>query len=207
MAEDPIIAEIHRIREQLWRECHGSAEEMAERQRRLQEQDRTRLIDPEEWQQRRKAKRTSPASRDRAKHGTIQRNKRDRALNGIEKQTDYWVKSSRQDLLVGNLLLRERKIRQGLFILHFSLEKLLKGLVCKAEQRPAPKVHSLLALAERAAVDLSQEQDDFLAKFDMFDLEGRYPDRPSSIPRRPQALKIAQEFKRVYRCLTKQLRT
>jgi hypothetical protein len=55
MAEDPIVAEIHRIREQLWRECHGSAEEMAARQRRWQEQHKDRLIDPEEWRRRRKA--------------------------------------------------------------------------------------------------------------------------------------------------------
>jgi predicted nuclease of restriction endonuclease-like RecB superfamily len=60
MTKDPIIAEIHRIREQLWRECHGSAEEMAERQRRLQEQDKSRLIDPEELKQRRKARREGP---------------------------------------------------------------------------------------------------------------------------------------------------
>lgn len=52
MSQDPIVAEIHRIREQLWKECHGSAEEMAERQRRLQEQNKDRLIDPEEWKQR-----------------------------------------------------------------------------------------------------------------------------------------------------------
>ena len=37
MTNDPIIAEIHRIREEIWNECHGSALEMAERQRRLQE--------------------------------------------------------------------------------------------------------------------------------------------------------------------------
>ena len=55
MTQDPIVAEIHRVREQLWQECHGSAEEMAERQRRLQEQSKDRLIDPEEWKRRRRA--------------------------------------------------------------------------------------------------------------------------------------------------------
>jgi hypothetical protein len=57
MTPDPIVAEIHRIREQLWELCHGSAEEMAERQRRLQRQNQARLIDPEEWKRRRKAER------------------------------------------------------------------------------------------------------------------------------------------------------
>jgi hypothetical protein len=56
LREDPIVAEIHRIREQLWEACHGSAEEMAERQRRLQEQYKDRLIDVAEWNQQRQAK-------------------------------------------------------------------------------------------------------------------------------------------------------
>jgi len=55
MSQDPIIEEIHRIREQLWEHCHGSIEEMAERQRRLQEQAREHLADPKHWDQRRAA--------------------------------------------------------------------------------------------------------------------------------------------------------
>jgi len=51
--QDPIVAEIHRIREQLWRKCHGSAEEMGDRQRRLQKECQDRLIDPAKWKRRR----------------------------------------------------------------------------------------------------------------------------------------------------------
>jgi hypothetical protein len=57
MTKDPIIAEIHRIREQLWEDCHGSAEEMAQRQVQIQEQNKGRVIDPVEWTRKRKAKR------------------------------------------------------------------------------------------------------------------------------------------------------
>jgi hypothetical protein len=60
MTKDPIVAEIHRIRQQLWKECHGSVEEMAHRQRRLQQQNPERLIDPAEWKLRRKTE-TRPA--------------------------------------------------------------------------------------------------------------------------------------------------
>jgi hypothetical protein len=35
MSDDPIIAEIHRIREQIWAECHGNSEELAERLRHI----------------------------------------------------------------------------------------------------------------------------------------------------------------------------
>jgi hypothetical protein len=54
MPQDPIVAEIHRVRERMWRECHGSAEEMADRQRRVQKECAGRLIDPAEWKRRRR---------------------------------------------------------------------------------------------------------------------------------------------------------
>ena len=51
--KDPIIAEIHRVREEIWEECHGSVREMAEKQRQVQKEFADRLIDPEEWNRRR----------------------------------------------------------------------------------------------------------------------------------------------------------
>jgi hypothetical protein len=55
MTKDPIIAEIHRIRERLWRECHGSVEEMAEKLRRSQEEHPSQLIDPVKSKSRRRS--------------------------------------------------------------------------------------------------------------------------------------------------------
>ena len=57
--------------------------------------------------------------------------------------------------------------------LHLSLEKLLKALVCKVTQQPAPRIHSLPALAQRAGVVLTAEQSQFLAGFDRFNIAGR----------------------------------
>jgi hypothetical protein len=48
MTDDPIVAEIHRIRERIWDQCHGSEEEMAQRQKQLP-QDPDRLIDVTKW--------------------------------------------------------------------------------------------------------------------------------------------------------------
>jgi HEPN domain-containing protein len=126
-------------------------------------------------------------------------------LSGIEKQTGYWLKSSRQDLRVGGMLLRERKTRHGLFFLHLAMEKLLKALVCKATQKPAPKIHSLPVLADRAGVALQPGQRDFLDRFDEFNIEGRYPNEETPLPRAPEAVQLAREFRKVYRCLEKQL--
>ena len=126
-------------------------------------------------------------------------------MNGIQKQADYWLKSSRQDLRVGDLLLKERKTRHGLFFLHLAMEKLLKALVCKATQQPAPRIHSLPALAERARLVLQPEELQFLARFDKFNLAGRYPDDVMPMPRSPQAQKLARELRKVYRWLARQL--
>lgn len=126
-------------------------------------------------------------------------------MNGIQKQTEYWLKSSRQDLGVGQMLLKNRKIRHGLFFLHLATEKLLKAMVCKATQQPAPRIHSLPILADRAAVNLKAEQRDFLSQFDRFNLAGRYPDDLIPMPRTQQAMKLARELRKVYRCLAKQL--
>ncbi len=106
---------------------------------------------------------------------------------------------------MGSLLLRQRKTRHALFFLHLAMEKLLKALVCKETQKPAPRVHSLPALAERAKVELTDDQKLFLAGFDRFNLSGRYPDDVSPLPRLPQAQKLSKELNKVYRWLTKQL--
>ena len=134
----------------------------------------------------------------------IHEGKRLSALNGIQKQTAYWLRNSREDLRVANMLLRQRKTRHALFFLHLAMEKLLKAMVCKATRQPAPRIHSLPVLAERAAAVLQAGQRQFLAGFDRFNLAGRYPDDLTPIPRAPQALKLAQEFRKVYRCLAKQ---
>ena len=53
--KDPIVEEIHRVREQIWKECHQSARQFALRQRKVQREYADRLIDPNEWKRRRKA--------------------------------------------------------------------------------------------------------------------------------------------------------
>jgi HEPN domain-containing protein len=129
----------------------------------------------------------------------------DSDLNGIQKQTIYWLTSSRQDLQVANMLLKNRKTRHALFFYHLAMEKLMKALVCKTTRQPAPRIHSLPVLAARAGASLKPEQEQFLARFDRFNLAGRYPDDLTPMPRRPQAISLLAEFRTVYRCLAKQL--
>jgi hypothetical protein len=51
MSDDPIIAEIHRIREQIWAECHGNPEELAERLRHVPIPPTMRRFNPAQFKQ------------------------------------------------------------------------------------------------------------------------------------------------------------
>jgi HEPN domain-containing protein len=53
---------------------------------------------------------------------------------------------------------------------------MLKAHICRATADLAPKIHTLLRLAERTGLAYSEEQRVFLARFDRYQIEGRYPD-------------------------------
>ncbi len=94
----------------------------------------------------------------------------------VQAQIEYWRASSVEDWEVANELVRSSRVRHGLFFAHLALEKMLKAHVCRTSCDVAPRLHSLLRLAERAGLALSDEQRLFLARFDRFQMEGRYHD-------------------------------
>ena len=93
----------------------------------------------------------------------------------IVKQVAFWRESAAEDWDVGRDLVKRGKTRHGLFFLHLALEKMLKAHVCRETGDFAPKIHALLVLANKAKLTLSDEQEDFLAEFDRFNIQGRYP--------------------------------
>ncbi len=68
------------------------------------------------------------------------------------------------------------RTRHSLFFAHLALEKTLKAHIYRVTNNLAPRIHHLLRLAELTELSLSQNQLDFLARFDRYQLEGRYPD-------------------------------
>ena len=66
----------------------------------------------------------------------------------IGKQIAYWRDGAAEDWRVAQDLIKRRKVRHGLFFAHLALEKLLKALVCRRTQDLAPRIHSLVRLAE-----------------------------------------------------------
>lgn len=100
----------------------------------------------------------------------------------IQKQIDHWRRGAAEDWQVALDLVNLERTRHSLFFAHLALEKTLKAHVCRATKDIAPRTHSLLRLAEIAKLNLSQEQLAFLARFDRYQIEGRYPDALPSAP-------------------------
>lgn len=69
-----------------------------------------------------------------------------------------------------------------LFFVHLALEKLLKAPICRATADLAPRIHALLRLAERTGLAFSEQQRILLARFDRYQVEGRYPDLSPTPP-------------------------
>jgi len=100
----------------------------------------------------------------------------------VSKQIDYWRKSGKEDWDVALELIASKRTRHGLFFAHLAIEKTLKALVCQETKTFPPKTHNLLLLAKKANLKLLKEQKLFLARFDRYQLEGRYPDTLSTAP-------------------------
>jgi HEPN domain-containing protein len=97
-------------------------------------------------------------------------------LIDIGKQIAYWRDGAKEDMEVARELIARRRDRHGLFLAHLALEKVLKAHVCRQTQDLAPRIHSLVRLAELASIKTNKEQLDTLAEINAFNLEGRYPE-------------------------------
>ena len=94
----------------------------------------------------------------------------------IEKHVNYWVSSAKEDLDTAELLIGSQKLRHGLFFAHLALEKSFKAHLCRLTEQLPPRIHNLLRLYEKSNLELNDKQKDFIAKFDRYQLEGRYPE-------------------------------
>lgn len=100
----------------------------------------------------------------------------------IDKQIAYWRTSATEDWDVAVQLVNLGRTRHGLFFAHLALEKVLKAHVCRTTSDLAPRLHTLLRLAEHTDLTLSEACTVFLARFDRYQIEGRYPDLLPAAP-------------------------
>lgn len=93
-----------------------------------------------------------------------------------ERHVEYWETSSGEDLDAARDLLDRKHVRHGLFFLHLSVEKLLKGIIVGKTGELPPRSHDLQRLAELAGLAPTIERSEWLARLNKHCLEGRYPD-------------------------------
>jgi len=105
----------------------------------------------------------------------------------IAKQVEFWRVGSEEDFAVASDLIARGKIRHGLFFLHLSLEKALKAEVCRVTRNLAPRIHSLVRLAELAEVHFPGDKVETLVELNEFNIEGRYPELLSPVPSAAEA--------------------
>jgi len=94
----------------------------------------------------------------------------------VGKHIDYWRASNDEDFAAGESLLEKGHLRHSLFFAHLAVEKMLKAFVTRQTNDVPPRIHNLVRLSEMAGLSVDPERAAFLRKFDMYQLEGRYPD-------------------------------
>jgi len=94
----------------------------------------------------------------------------------VQKHVEYWSNGSEEDLDVARSLVNSGKPRHGMFFAHLALEKMLKAHVTLRTKSVPPKTHNLEKLARLGGIELDPERLRFLKEFDIYQLEGRYPE-------------------------------
>lgn len=123
----------------------------------------------------------------------------------IPKQIQYWRSGAVEDWDVAVELIDAGRTRHGLFFAHLALEKMLKAHVCRTIKDLPPRIHTLLRLVERTDLAVSEKQRLFLARFDRYQLAGRYPDMWSVAPDTETARRELEEAQEVFTWLNQQL--
>ena len=94
----------------------------------------------------------------------------------VEKQVDYWRSGSEEDIAAAETLMEKGHPRHALFFAHLAIEKILKAHVTRRTRDVPPRIHNLVRLAELAGLALDAKRADFLTRFNLYQLEGRYPE-------------------------------
>lgn len=122
-----------------------------------------------------------------------------------EKLIAHIFADAKEDLDLARCLLHEGRIRQGMLLAYFALEKALKALVIEATHSAPPKSIELRKLAELAGLLPDQEMVALLGVMDHYGREGQYPELPRQRTELAEALSSLDQVNRLFEQLTSQL--
>ena len=104
-----------------------------------------------------------------------------------EQHIAHWLAQSKDDWESSELLFAGKKYLHSLFFAHLSLEKICKAhWINSAEINIPPKTHNLIFLLSQTALELSDNQKEFLLDLNRFQIEGRYPELYQNFNKPPQ---------------------
>ncbi len=123
----------------------------------------------------------------------------------IEKQIDYWRKTSEDNIETVGILIDNKKYLEGLFFCHLSIEKILKALVVKETKQFPPKSHNLDYLRKLSAIEVSEEYRLFMAVLMKYQLEFSYPEYYPAVPSVGTVNEYFCKTKDLMKCLRQKL--
>lgn len=92
-----------------------------------------------------------------------------------EELIKYWFDTAEEDWRTAEGLFNLGHYMPALFYTHITIEKYLKGIIVQ-NGNDAPFEHNLLALVQKAQIDLDNDQLSHLTEINTFNIRARYDD-------------------------------
>ena len=95
----------------------------------------------------------------------------------VARQVSYWLDLADYDMETARAMLTSRRLLYVAFMCHQVVEKSLKAAYTDRCQAVAPKIHRLVALAQKSGIlgEMALAQQGFLKDLDPMNVESRYP--------------------------------
>jgi len=110
-----------------------------------------------------------------------------------EEVIQFWLESSEKDSKTMDHLYLSGDYMWSLFIGHLVIEKLLKAYYIRTKDENYPMIQNLLRIAEKAGLELNEEQQIFFSTVTGFNINARYDDYKQSFYQ-----KCTQEFATIW---------
>ena len=94
----------------------------------------------------------------------------------VKQMVNYWIRSAAEDLLTAENLFDSKRYLPCLFYCHLFVEKIIKAIIVKQTNQPAPFGHKLSRLAKLTSISFSTIQLDLLDNLTAFNIKIRYED-------------------------------
>ena len=91
-----------------------------------------------------------------------------------EEAVGYWITSAKEDWEVAQSLLKSGKFNHALFFLQLTLEKLIKAVHISRKDEHPLYVHNLVLLAQKADLELADNELADLKEISSFNVSARY---------------------------------